>query len=102
MEPAGGAPRESAGAEALLGELEARVQEVVRASSWWERHGVDCAILALSLFALPPGEGHGDWGLRGPLGGGGGCRGRAAGWDRWRVPGTPGQRVSPESLVGES
>jgi len=75
MEPAGGAPRESARAEALLGELEARVQEVVRASSWWERHGVDCAILALSLLALPPGEGHGDWGLRGPLGGGGGCRG---------------------------
>ncbi|XP_047613577.1 fatty acid desaturase 6 [Phacochoerus africanus] len=55
MEAAGDAPAGSRGAEALLGELEARVQDVVRASSWWERHGVDCAILALSLLALPPG-----------------------------------------------
>lgn len=63
-----GAPRGSGGAEALLGELEARVQDVVRASSWWERHGVDCSILALSLLALPPGEdaGHGDTGDKGP------------------------------------
>lgn len=98
MEPAGGAPQESAGAEALLGELEARVQEVVRASSWWERHGVDCAILALSLLALPPGEGHGGLGAAGPAG----RRGRVAGWGRWLVPGTLGQRVSPESLVGVS
>ncbi|KAF6091971.1 hypothetical protein HJG60_000140 [Phyllostomus discolor] len=51
----GAAPQGSAGAEALLGELQARVQDVVRASSWWERHGVDCAILALSLLSLPPG-----------------------------------------------
>lgn len=55
MEPARDAPLESGGAEALLGELEALVRDVVRASSWWERHGVDCAILALSLFALPAG-----------------------------------------------
>ncbi|TKC53474.1 hypothetical protein EI555_014929, partial [Monodon monoceros] len=55
MEPARGALRASGGAEALLGELEVRVQDVVRVSSWWERHGVDCAILALSLLALPPG-----------------------------------------------
>ncbi|XP_004693432.1 PREDICTED: fatty acid desaturase 6 [Condylura cristata] len=41
--------------QALLGELEARVQDVVRASSWWERHGVDCAILGLSVLALPAG-----------------------------------------------
>ncbi|XP_060058693.1 fatty acid desaturase 6 isoform X2 [Erinaceus europaeus] len=46
--------------EALLGELETRVRAVVRASSWWERHGVDCAILALSLLALPAGEERGD------------------------------------------
>ncbi|KAL2764667.1 fatty acid desaturase 6, partial [Daubentonia madagascariensis] len=50
-EPARGAPR----AEALLRELEALVRDVVSASSWWERHGVDCAILALSLLALPAG-----------------------------------------------
>lgn len=62
MELARGAPLGSGGAEALLGELEARVQDVVRASSWWERHGVDCAILALSLLALPLGEEHGDAG----------------------------------------
>lgn len=54
-----GAPRGSGGAEPLLRELEARVQDVVRASSWWERRGVDCSILALSLLALPPGEGRG-------------------------------------------
>lgn len=68
-----GAPGGSGGAEPLLGELEARVQAVVRASSWWERHGVDGSILALSLLALPPGEdpgtrGHGRQGAR--LGGG--------------------------------
>lgn len=72
MEAAGDAPAGSRGAEALLGELEARVQDVVRASSWWERHGVDCAILALSLLALPPGEGRGDRAIRGPAGVGGG------------------------------
>ncbi|KAM5273353.1 fatty acid desaturase 6 [Ctenodactylus gundi] len=42
-------------AEALLGELEGLVKDVVRASSWWERHGVDCAVLALSLLSLPAG-----------------------------------------------
>ncbi|XP_006145996.1 fatty acid desaturase 6 [Tupaia chinensis] len=42
-------------ASARLGELEALVQDVVKASSWWERHGVDCAILALSVLALPAG-----------------------------------------------
>ncbi|ELW68335.1 Fatty acid desaturase 6 [Tupaia chinensis] len=36
-------------------QLEALVQDVVKASSWWERHGVDCAILALSVLALPAG-----------------------------------------------
>ncbi|XP_037596953.1 fatty acid desaturase 6 isoform X2 [Cebus imitator] len=52
MEPARSAPQ---GGEALLRELEVLVQDVVRTSSWWERHGVDCAILALSLLALPAG-----------------------------------------------
>ncbi|MBZ3870645.1 Fatty acid desaturase 6 [Sciurus carolinensis] len=55
MELARSAPGGDCGAEALLGELERLVQDVVRASSWWERHGVDCAILALSLLALPVG-----------------------------------------------
>lgn len=48
-------PAEGGGAEALQRELEARVRAVVGASSWWERHGVDCAILALSLLVLPAG-----------------------------------------------
>ncbi|XP_015359707.2 fatty acid desaturase 6, partial [Marmota marmota marmota] len=55
MELARGASKGDDGAEALLGELEGLVQDVVRASSWWELHGVDCAILALSLLALPAG-----------------------------------------------
>ncbi|VTJ77008.1 Hypothetical predicted protein [Marmota monax] len=55
MELARGASKGDGGAEALLGELEGLVQDVVRASSWWELHGVDCAILALSLLALPAG-----------------------------------------------
>ncbi|XP_039082449.1 fatty acid desaturase 6 isoform X1 [Hyaena hyaena] len=55
MEPAPGGPRGNGGGEALLGELEALVRDVVRTSSWWERHGVDCAILALSLLAVPAG-----------------------------------------------
>lgn len=56
MEPARIAPLGDSAAEALLSELERRVQDVVRASSWWERQGVDCAILALSLLAVPAGE----------------------------------------------
>lgn len=56
MEPAHSAPLGDSAAEVLLSELERQVQDVVRTSSWWERHGVDCAILALSLLALPAGE----------------------------------------------
>ncbi|XP_004374221.2 fatty acid desaturase 6 [Trichechus manatus latirostris] len=55
MERAGRGLRGRRGDESLQGELEALVQDVVRASSWWERHGVDCAILALSLLAVPAG-----------------------------------------------
>ncbi|XP_005350764.1 fatty acid desaturase 6 [Microtus ochrogaster] len=55
MEPAHGASPGDGAAELLLRELERQVQDVVRASSWWERRGVDCAILALSLLALPAG-----------------------------------------------
>ncbi|XP_053426933.1 fatty acid desaturase 6 [Nycticebus coucang] len=52
VEPARGG---AGGAEAILRELEALVQDVVTKSSWWERRGVDCAILALSLLVLPAG-----------------------------------------------
>ncbi|XP_051013836.1 fatty acid desaturase 6 [Acomys russatus] len=55
MEPAHSAPLGDSSAEVLLSELERQVQDVVRTSSWWERHGVDCAVLALSLLALPAG-----------------------------------------------
>ncbi|XP_049625631.1 fatty acid desaturase 6 [Suncus etruscus] len=48
-------PAEGGGSEALLRELETRVRAVVGASSWWERHGLDGAILALSLLVLPAG-----------------------------------------------
>ncbi|OXB56262.1 hypothetical protein ASZ78_006445 [Callipepla squamata] len=41
--------------EALMAELSERVHEVVRSSSWWERHGVDICILTCSLLALPAG-----------------------------------------------
>ncbi|XP_027728905.1 fatty acid desaturase 6 isoform X2 [Vombatus ursinus] len=39
----------------LMGELEALVQEMVKTSSWWERHGLDWFILALNFLALPLG-----------------------------------------------
>lgn len=52
-------PAEGGGSEALLRELETRVRAVVGASSWWEQHGLDGAILALSLLVLPAGEGLG-------------------------------------------
>ncbi|KAL6084764.1 hypothetical protein STEG23_037746 [Scotinomys teguina] len=55
MEPAQSASPGDGAAEVLLSELERQVQDVVRASSWWERRGVDCAILAVSLLALPAG-----------------------------------------------
>lgn len=105
METAPDAPQESGGAQALLSELEARVQDVVRASSWWERHGVDCAILALSLLALPPGEGHGDMGTRGQRDKGAGLgvvvegevMERVGVRGRHCVPGIPGRRVTHQT-----
>ncbi|XP_068770031.1 fatty acid desaturase 6 isoform X5 [Struthio camelus] len=41
--------------EALMAELSELVREVVKSSSWWERHGVDVCILALSFLLLPAG-----------------------------------------------
>ncbi|XP_025954642.2 fatty acid desaturase 6 isoform X2 [Dromaius novaehollandiae] len=41
--------------EALMAELSELVQEVVKSSSWWERHGVDICIITLSFLLLPAG-----------------------------------------------
>ncbi|XP_068770027.1 fatty acid desaturase 6 isoform X2 [Struthio camelus] len=43
--------------EALMAELSELVREVVKSSSWWERHGVDVCILALSFLLLPAAAG---------------------------------------------
>ena len=45
-----------AGEETLMMELSRLVQRTVKESSWWERRGVDCSILAGALLCLPPGE----------------------------------------------
>ncbi|KAJ8251447.1 hypothetical protein GJAV_G00221450 [Gymnothorax javanicus] len=39
--------------ESLMMELTRLVQKVVRQSSWWERRGIDCAILAAAFLSLP-------------------------------------------------
>ncbi|XP_035253245.1 fatty acid desaturase 6 [Anguilla anguilla] len=39
--------------ESLMMELTRLVQKVVRRSSWWERRGIDCAILASAFLSLP-------------------------------------------------
>ncbi|XP_066468973.1 fatty acid desaturase 6 [Tiliqua scincoides] len=41
--------------ESLMGELSEMVQAVVKSSSWWERHGIDDAIIALNFLTLPVG-----------------------------------------------
>uniref|UniRef100_A0A8C8SD03 Fatty acid desaturase 6 n=1 Tax=Pelusios castaneus TaxID=367368 RepID=A0A8C8SD03_9SAUR len=41
--------------ESLMGELSELVQQVVKRSSWWERHGIDDCILALNFIILPAG-----------------------------------------------
>ncbi|XP_069510954.1 fatty acid desaturase 6 isoform X2 [Ambystoma mexicanum] len=41
--------------EPLMRDLSRVVQGVVRGSSWWERHGVDCALLAMAFIFLPAG-----------------------------------------------
>ncbi|XP_048844198.1 fatty acid desaturase 6 [Brienomyrus brachyistius] len=55
----GGAPgegkvAEAADRESLMMELTRQVQTVVRRSSWWERRGLDCAILTAAFICLPP------------------------------------------------
>ncbi|KAJ8345894.1 hypothetical protein SKAU_G00300870 [Synaphobranchus kaupii] len=39
--------------ESLMMELTRLVQRVVKQSSWWERQGIDCAILASAFLSLP-------------------------------------------------
>lgn len=45
---------EEADKESLMMELTRLVQKMVKESSWWERRGVDCSILAAAFACLPP------------------------------------------------
>ncbi|XP_051273465.1 fatty acid desaturase 6 [Dicentrarchus labrax] len=40
--------------ESMMMELTRLVQKVVKESSWWERRGIDCSILAAAFLCLPP------------------------------------------------
>ncbi|TMS21963.1 Fatty acid desaturase 6 [Larimichthys crocea] len=40
--------------ESLMMELTRLVQKMVKESSWWERRGIDCSILAAAFLCLPP------------------------------------------------
>ncbi|KAM4623413.1 fatty acid desaturase 6 [Polymixia lowei] len=40
--------------ESLMMELTRLVQQTVKESSWWERRGIDCSILAGAFLCLPP------------------------------------------------
>lgn len=50
--------RRRAEERALMAELSELVQNVVKRSSWWDRHGLDDTILALNFVALLGGEEH--------------------------------------------
>ncbi|XP_029312708.1 fatty acid desaturase 6 isoform X2 [Cottoperca gobio] len=45
---------EEAEKESLMMELTRLVQKMVKESSWWERRGIDCSILAAAFLCLPP------------------------------------------------
>lgn len=47
---------EEADKESMMMELTRLVQKTVKESSWWERRGIDCSILAAAFFCLPPGK----------------------------------------------
>lgn len=56
-EKAGGGPSgEEAEKESMMMELTRLVQKAVKESSWWERRGIDCSILAAAFLCLPPGK----------------------------------------------
>lgn len=42
--------------DSLMGELSEMVQNIVKKSSWWERHGIDDAIITLNFLILPVGK----------------------------------------------
>lgn len=94
METVRSTPPGDGAAEALLRELERQVKDVVRASSWWERHGVDCAILALSLLALPAGKTE-----TRAVDGGGAAEG-GAGWKGTSGLQDPRSHLTLQSLAG--
>ncbi|XP_041829765.1 fatty acid desaturase 6 isoform X2 [Melanotaenia boesemani] len=50
----GGRGREEVEKESLMMELTRLVQKMVKESSWWERRGLDCSILAAAFLCLPP------------------------------------------------
>ncbi|XP_030256488.1 fatty acid desaturase 6 [Sparus aurata] len=50
----GGAGVEEVEKESLMMELTRLVQKMVKESSWWERRGIDCSILAAAFLCLPP------------------------------------------------
>lgn len=52
----GGTGGEEVEKESLMMELTRLVQKMVKESSWWERRGIDCSILAAAFFCLPPGK----------------------------------------------
>ncbi|XP_046887686.1 fatty acid desaturase 6 isoform X1 [Hypomesus transpacificus] len=52
-ETRGKGPEES-DRESLMMELSRLVQKTVKESSWWERRGIDCSILAAGFLCLPP------------------------------------------------
>lgn len=52
----GGTGGEEVEKESLMMELTKLVQRTVKESSWWERRGIDCSILAAAFFCLPPGK----------------------------------------------
>ncbi|XP_056887028.1 fatty acid desaturase 6 [Takifugu flavidus] len=57
-ETGGGRQRSQGGEEvekeSMMMELTRLVQKTVKESSWWERRGIDCSILAAAFLCLPP------------------------------------------------
>ncbi|XP_015266228.1 PREDICTED: fatty acid desaturase 6 [Gekko japonicus] len=51
MSPAG----ETRCEDSLMGELSEMVQNIVKKSSWWERHGIDDTIIIVNFLSLPVG-----------------------------------------------